>query len=396
MNRIYRSEVFIIIFIYLLSVIQPIKAYSVYDPLSVPNNKYGIHIIDENDLENAADLVNSSNGDWGYVTMVITENDRNEAKWNSIFSRMGKYHLIPIIRIATKVIGESWEKPDKNEILPWLNFLNGLNWPVKNRYVILFNEPNHAKEYGGIIDPQDYSDIVVAFSRELKNKSPDFFVLMAGFDASAPSGPETMDEKVYLYRMISQNNDIFDNIDAWVSHSYPNPGFSGSVTDSGRGTLRTYKWELNTLKSLGIDKILSVFITETGWVHAEGDSPNKYYYSSDEVSALITRASKIVWNDPSIVAITPFVLNYPVFPFSHFSWTAPDGNSVYPQYDAYRSIPKIHGQPILYYPDIIYPSPEVYGVKTEITPKNNKTSGLQDSIIIFYSKFISLLNRIKI
>src|SRR4030042_1329311 len=84
--------------IFLIFIIPLNPVWSIYDPLTVPNNKYGIHIIDENDLENAAALVNSSGGDWGYVTLVITEQDRSSDKWTGIFDTMKNYHLIPLIR----------------------------------------------------------------------------------------------------------------------------------------------------------------------------------------------------------------------------------------------------------------------------------------------------------
>ncbi|MFZ5366355.1 MAG: hypothetical protein ACOZBZ_03605 [Patescibacteria group bacterium] len=45
-----------------------------------PNNKFGIHITQAEDLPLAAELVNSSSGDWGYVTVVIQEDDRNQEK----------------------------------------------------------------------------------------------------------------------------------------------------------------------------------------------------------------------------------------------------------------------------------------------------------------------------
>src|SRR3990167_7888982 len=93
----------------LLFFASPVK--SIYDPLSVPNNKYGIHIIDENDLISAAHLVNSSGGNWGYVTMVITETDRQLDKWKQAFHLMKNLHLIPVLRIATKLQGDTRKEP---------------------------------------------------------------------------------------------------------------------------------------------------------------------------------------------------------------------------------------------------------------------------------------------
>ena len=147
------------------------EALAIYDPLSVPNNKYGIHIVDENDLENAASLVNSTGGDWGYVTMVMRKDDRNLTKWQKIFDQMRSLHLIPLIRLATIMQNDIWQRPDLKEASIWAKYLNNLEWPIKNRYVILFNEPNHAKEWGGIVDPESYANVVASYSAELKKQS---------------------------------------------------------------------------------------------------------------------------------------------------------------------------------------------------------------------------------
>ena len=58
----------------------PRFAFAVYDPISVPNNHFGIHILETSELDQAAKFVNSSGGDWGYVTMPIRANDRDLSK----------------------------------------------------------------------------------------------------------------------------------------------------------------------------------------------------------------------------------------------------------------------------------------------------------------------------
>ena len=107
------------------------------------NNKFGIHLAvpSEQDLQAAAALVNSNGGDWGYVTVVMEENDRDLGKWQGIFDRMRELHLIPIVRLATSPEGDHWRRPSADEAQIWAEFLNSLNWVVKNRYVVLFNEP---------------------------------------------------------------------------------------------------------------------------------------------------------------------------------------------------------------------------------------------------------------
>ena len=306
-------------------------------PQAVPNNEFGIHITDEKNLTDAAALVNSSGGDWGYVTFVITEAERDHDRWQQIFDQMRRLHLIPIVRIATKADGDTWKAPTDAEINNWIAFLNSLNWVIQNRYVTIANEPNHSSEWGGTVDPAAYGTYLNNFALKLHAASPDFFVLPAGLDASAKNTVSTMDEATFLKKMLAAEPSLFDNLDGWVSHSYPNPGFSGKETDTGRGTVGTFDWELNFLKSLGVSKNLPVFITETGWSNQIID-PSK-------ITAMYDFAFKNVWNDPRVVAVTPFILNYPQAPFSEFSWKKSDG-TFYPYYSGVQQISKIAGVPV--------------------------------------------------
>ena len=93
------------------------------------NNKFGIHLAtpSKEELESAAKLVNTHGGSWGYVTVVIQENDRNKAKWQEAFDRMRELRLIPIVRLATSPVGGNWAKPTEKEIENWVSFLNSLN-----------------------------------------------------------------------------------------------------------------------------------------------------------------------------------------------------------------------------------------------------------------------------
>lgn len=474
---------------------------------AVENNKFGIHLAQPHlqDLKAAAELVNSSGGDWGYVTLVIQENDRDRRKWQEIFDQLRELHLIPIIRLATTPVGPSWQRPSKDGAKEWVEFLDSLNWVVKNRYVILFNEPNHGSEWGGAVDPQDYARVAFAFAKALKEKNPDFFVMLAGLDASAPSSPPQFeDEEIFLNRLLGEaekilsqlnfssdkssssniqsrkifptspeeiflrkiltgagdltkNNNpqkdsnhcqskgdldigadipdikifhnpffskrklatkknihqnkspvniqkalgsvsvpklgvikraenqtadrlieklaavlnnalfdffeeknfikiilakesppvkkgLFDYIDGWVSHSYPNPAFSGSPWDVGRGSVRTYQWELELLKSLGVNKELPVFITETGW--RRDIRYSILDISNDKIAQNLKIAFEQVWlPDERVMAVTPFVLDYQMEPFLGFSWKKHQSDEFYPQYYAVQSLPKVKGEP---------------------------------------------------
>ncbi len=307
-----------------------------------PNNKFGIHLAQpsEEDIKKARELLNSQGGDWGYVTLVIQENDRNKEKWQNTFDLLREYHLIPVIRLATSPAGAVWRVPSESDASSWAEFLNSLNWVVKKRYVILFNEPNQGQEWGGQTDPAGYAKIALTYARKIKATNPDFQIMIAGFDASAPSNPPyTEDERVFLQAAIDTfGADTFNElIDGFSSHSYPNPGFAGPPSGFGKGSVRTYQWELESLESLGI-KELPVFITETGW---DGDALNRSL-----VAQYLKIAYDSVWlPDNRVVAVTPFILNYQGEPFLKFSWLKQGGTDPYPQFDLIKGESKQKGEP---------------------------------------------------
>ena len=327
-----------------------IPAQAIVDPLSVPNNKFGIHIISGTPDESSpsSSLVNSTGGDWGYITFLIESKDRNEGKWQEFFNDLRRRHLIPIVRLATKPNEGNWEKPYEGEETAWADFLDKLNWPIKNRYVVIYNEPNHGTEWNGTVDPKTYAQVLDKTITALKNKSKDFFVINAGLDASAPQLlPKYMDEAVFLRQMEEAVPGIFNKLDGWSSHSYPNPAFAGSPNGVGKGSVRTYIWETQLLRSLGLTKNLPIFITETGWKHAEGLSYDPSLPSAENVAQFYQQAFRGAWNSSNIVAITPFLLSYQESLFDHFSFKNLDKNGGwYPQFQALMDLPKNKGLPI--------------------------------------------------
>jgi hypothetical protein len=294
--------------------------FAISDPIGVPNNKFGIHIFSEKDLQTAADLVNSGGGDWGYVTLVITEGERDHDRWQKVFDQMRRLHLIPIVRLATKAEGSTWNAPDEAEINNWTSFLNSLNWVVQNRYVVINNEPNHAGEWGGRVDPVGYATYLKQISKKLKEASPDFFVLPAGLDPSSVNSTTSMTENKFLAQMKDSEPDVFNFIDGWTSHAYPNV------------SIDIYYHELAV-----IGKDLPIFITETGW-------PNNKY-SESQISSNLINAFANTWNNPKIVAVTPFILDYTSPPFDIYSWRKSDG-SFYSFYSDVQKKTKIKGAPV--------------------------------------------------
>lgn len=309
------------------------------------NNIFGIHVAtpSREELSEAAGLVNSSGGQWGYVTVVIQENDRDVHKWQEAFDQMRELHLIPIVRLATSPIGDYWRRPEKGDVDGWVSFLNSLNWVVKDRYVVLFNEPNHGQEWGGGVDIHSYADVSEEFVQKLHEVNNGYFVMLAGFDAAAPaSNPMYEDEFVYLQEIMDYKPELLKDVDGWSSHSYPNPGFMGSPYDSGRNTVTTYSFELQFIRSRGYDKELPVFITETGWIHngVGGVGVSTHNVANDYLIAF-DRWSQ----DGRIRAVTPFILSYQGQPFLSFSWKKNGGNTFYDQYYAVQGISKVRGNP---------------------------------------------------
>ena len=305
-------------------------------------NKFGIHLArpDMQELEKAEKLVNSSGGQWGYVTVVMQENERDTSLWQGFFEEMRRRRIIPIIRIATSIKQDYWRRPLQEEAEEWADFLDSLNWVVKKRYVVLFNEPNHAAEWGGEVDPKDYAKAALSFATALKTKSKDFFIMPAGLDLAAPHKPPLYyDAELFIREFLDEVGiENFEKFfDGWASHSYPNPAFSASVYKTGRMSVQGYSWELDLLKRLGVKKDLPVFITETGWSRGVLDE--------SVIGSYFLYAYENIWlPDTRVIAVTPFILTYKTPPFQRFSWEKPEGG-FYSFFDTVASIEKESVEP---------------------------------------------------
>lgn len=304
-----RILLFIGIFLF-LSLSEAVQA--VYDPLSVPNNKMGIHILFPSELHTAAEIVNNSDkASWGYVTIPIQATDRDRKKWQDFLNQCSIERIIPLIRVATVPNGSNWQEPNNYDLVDFANFLNDLKWPVQNRYVIVFNEVNRPDEYGGTANPERYADILNNAVDIFKARSADFFILPAGLDNAAITRNGAILWSTFLNRMYRKQPDIFNKIDGWTSHAYPNPDFSVRPNLSGSNKIDSFRYDLRQLARYTA-KRLPVFITEAGWSNRNlSDSQVAYYYQY---------AFSKVWSDSNIVTVTPFLLNAQDGPFKQFSF----------------------------------------------------------------------------
>lgn len=281
-----------------------IVSYFFTTSVHAQNNIFGFHLSTTqiNDVNEISQIVNSNGGDWGYITFVVQLSHRNASEWQEIFNTLREKHLIPIVRIATGASGNYWERAKESDIDEWVRFLNSLNWPVKERYIILFNEPNHGSEWGGECDPRNYAKISKIYSQKIKESHPDYFIMLAGLDQTAPNNrPKYCSESTFLQEMVQEEPNIFDFVDGLSSHSYPNPGFVASPHEVGRGSVRGYEWELNEIRNLGISKNLPVFLTEAGWPTGNG------YFSEAIVANYLNEVISNYWSkDSRVRAFTLF------------------------------------------------------------------------------------------
>ena len=311
------------------------NARAIEDPLSLPNNKFGVHILFTSELEKARELVNSNSGDWGYVTIPIQAKDKDLEKWQKFMDNAGRLHLIPIIRIATEnhyFNTTVWRKPQYDDVLDFANFLNSLDWPVKNRYIIIFNEVNRADEWEGNPDPQEYARALNYAVNVFKSINEDFFIISAGLDNASAN-----DQYSYMIQMDQEVPGIFGKINGLGSHSYPNPGFSVAPWIVTRKSISSFKFEQDLAFELS-GKNLPLFITETGW--------SRERISENQIASYFTYAFKNVWLDQNIVAVTPFLLSAGVGPFLQFTLLNENGdfNEVSA---AMQKIPKTKGNPTI-------------------------------------------------
>ena len=306
------------------------------------NNKFGLYIYAENRdfFEIAQNLVNSNGGDWGYVLIPYNVKDRDFDKWSRVFEQLRNKRLIPVIQL--------WDLDPEHYVEQTREaayFLNQFIWPIKYKYISVYNETNDAKFWRGRVDPEEYAIILDYTIRVFKEEHPDFFILNGAFNVSASTNSTYMDSFEYMRRMNGEVSGIFDKLDGWASHPYPQPNFSGSPDAEGRWSIRSYEDELEFLENeLGLQKELPVFITETGWAHAEGHIYNSSYYPVDTISEYFKRAFEAVWlKDDRVRAVMPFTIRYKP-PFDYFSWINED-NVPYNHYNVVKSIEKIEGQP---------------------------------------------------
>ncbi|MCD8484548.1 hypothetical protein LRY60_02975 [Candidatus Woesebacteria bacterium] len=277
---------------------------------------YGMHVLRPEEIETIAaqttELRQESSAPL-YVTLPFSLDDTKDLdRWRTAFRVAKENNIVPLVRLVTRFDTEAnaWAVPSQYEIVQLTSALNQLEWPQTERHVILFNEPNHAAEWGGTTDPESYASISYFAAQWLNTESENYVVLPAAADLAAPNGPVTMEAFTFWKRALAAEPDLLYQLDAWNSHSYPNPGFVAAPTRTGQNSLRGFEHELAFLDQYQI-KEWKVYITETGWRQTPTNARSMAYYYE--------YAHENIWNHSQVVAVTPFLWQGAPGPFAEFS-----------------------------------------------------------------------------
>ena len=262
---------------------------------SPTNNKVGINVIrhfETRYLKAASQIVNSSGGDWGYVgVLLLTEDRQDPARVQRLLDDANQFHLIPIIRLGTRMEGNMWVKPGPMEPAEWKRFFGQLQWHFPAVYLEVGNEVNLGFEWGGDVNPKEYARYLESFINTFADQKSRFKILNAAMDLSNATKPGVMmDDFEYLAAMRAEVPGIFGRLDGWASNPYH--------FFEDRGIRYTYRGYSQELDFIGLD--LPVFVTESyvGFV----DDPVK-------IADYYQKAFSEWMKDSRVVAATPHFFN---------------------------------------------------------------------------------------
>ena len=311
--------------------------------ISTGNNIIGLNVARlrrDRYVSAAADLVNTNGGDWGYLTVVFTAEERDsqtgEQLLRELLDRCYEYHLQPIIRVATHfdVDAETWSRPEPDDAERWRSFLERGKWPTAKVWVIAGNEPNLGREWGGEVDSAGYAAYLDHFINVFSD-SDRFMIANGPLDASNTSEmPKMQDAYEFLVGMDAAVPGIFARLHGWASNPYMVPHQGPEL----RYTHRAYESELDF-----IGRDMPVLITEAGHLNT-GDEK--------EIAAFYEGAFRDWTADSRVVAVTPLFWHpdrgvYWMFDFDKDSKVIEKS----PTYDLIQRLPRGRGSPA-YAPDM--------------------------------------------
>lgn len=285
--------------------------------------EWGFHILHSEEIEIIIEYQKEYDLGPLYVTVPYSVDDTDKTSWNRFFSLAHKNQITPIVRLVTRFEDNAWVRPTRRDVVESANFLSSLFWPGR-RFIVMFNEPNHAAEWGGEVDPADYAARYSFAAQWFKTEHHDYQIMLAGLDLAATNTSITMESEQFVDEMMASQPEIVELVDALASHSYPNPGFIGAASRVGKNSLYGFLHELIIYSKYGLDD-LPVYITETGW----RDAPQTRW----QFGRYYDYANREVWSHPQVNGITIFVAKGMTGPFHDFSLLDED-NKPTPQMEA--------------------------------------------------------------
>jgi len=306
-------------------------------PAPAPNNIVGLNLARLHQpryIWAASEVANANGGAWGYVTILLTNQDRNvsspEHLLQQVLDRCYEARLQPIIRVGTRFDESTgiWERPTDDDPALWRELFERVTWPTRTVWVVPANEPNLGREWGGTVDVPSYARYLER-CMHIFGDSPRFKVVNGPLNLSNPHNPPEMrDAFDFLAEHMALTPSVFERLPAWASNSYQIDG----VGEGERFTHRGYEVEL---EQIGRD--LPVIITESGVLHRHGE---------DEIARFFVEAYKHWQSDRRVIAATPLFWDPDVDDHWMFTLDA-EGNvgTSSATYRTLRELPRVAGSP---------------------------------------------------
>ena len=282
----------------------------------------------------AGQIANANGGSWGYVTILLTNQDRSsglpEHLLQQLLDRCYEARLQPIVRVGTRFDSGTgiWDRPTDDDPALWRALFERVKWPNSTVWVIPANEPNLGREWGGVVDVPSYARYLERFIHVFSS-STRFKVVNGPLNLSNPHyPPESVDAFEFLAEHMALTPHVFENLPAWASNSYKIDG----IGEGPRFTHLGYQVELEQ-----IGREMPVIVTESGVLHRHGE---------EEIAQFFVDAYRDWQADPRVIAATP--LSWDPDYDKHWMFTLDEQGNVEttsPTYRALRSLPRVAGSP---------------------------------------------------
>jgi hypothetical protein len=304
-----------------------------------PNNIVGLNLARLHQpkyIWAAADIINANGGAWGYVTILLTNADRDgeipDFQLQQLLDRCFESQLQPIVRVATRFDETTglWDRPTLDDPSLWRNLFERVKWPNRTVWIVPANEPNLGREWGGRVDVATYARYLEHFL-DVFADSDRFKVVNGPLNLSnATNLPEMEDAFEFLSDLEEASPGLMARLPAWASNSYQVDGFGTGL----RYTHRGYQAELDA-----IGRDMPVLITETGVQHNR---------NQDEEARFFADAYRDWRADPRVIAVTPLLWDPDIDDHWLFSFGS-DGTVVGDSatYARLRTLPRVAGSPNL-------------------------------------------------